>query len=565
MVAWNVPADPRLDRHEDRRVAVDVHARILAFHAQVQYTAPAHARGLRFLLYHHATRNLTDLDLVELSVGYVARGANISRTLAHELITWLQQITHDRVCCYAEARQHGYPVRPGKPHGAFRSRSLAALAGLRRAARDIEREGHPDTFTRVHAFVPRTPEAHLSDGRVQVHVVRVGEDGRPHTCLCPFHDDHHPSASLMQNAHGQSGALNCFVCGMGVGSWARATDGSIWGRKIARFDGTTRRDDSTRPWSRGSGSTSSGRSAGRVRPASQPPPPSIRSLPVQPAVSAGLASLRRTTRPPPSTTFEPDRVYEDMDRGKVVGSVRAKLGARGVLQYTWTHRSSLAELAWADRSGPVAETDAWRAAKACGHAGDPARAHLPQRMLSTGRVRATRLDFRDLRYPGLSRVIVKGVEASDRTDLLFDIDHLDLPHGRSTVRWLLRALGKVAKTAPDLLVGDVSPMRTPHGLQVWMPLLQPVDAHAVAKGGWLHERYLELARLVLAAIHKHWATGGTIDTAASNAGQAGRLPGWSLIDDFGVPIPFLSRPLGFWIDGHAMTSAEVRKASKNAS
>jgi hypothetical protein len=467
--------------------------------------------------------------LVEVSVGFVARGAGVGLNSARAAFGAFRSATVEFVLDERSAERCGWhlrPLLPGTRRGPLRTYPAETIAACRTLADELEGAGWVGGPLRsVWRSLP--PEDLRAIG-----FERLPPGGK---VRCPLHDDQDPSLVILGDPAKQCGAAYCHG-GCGAAFWTRADDGSRWVRRARRPQ------DGTEP-AIGSSIAS--------HPESRRPPEG----------AGRLGTPRRVVRAPAGATVAGPEVERLL--GDAEGHVAGDLGSAG-LRRRWS-RGVVEALAWADVAGPAAEARILAASSLVATGRSSAEVVAPARLLSVGAMRATAIELR--RIPGvepgvgLSLAVPVAFEPGQQGWALVDLDDLD-----PTIGWrgadAVALVGAVV-AQDERCSGRVAVVETsPTGVQAWVELREPVaDPRTWWRLPAVRTWYAQLSKAVLGAVRASGRSGGWVDATAAAAGRYGRRPGWRLVDGY---VPFRARLLGLFEDGNVIAPREIRLRSRSA-
>ena len=441
--------------------------------------------------------------LVECSVGYVAQGAEIGVHSARAGLGMVLDLIGRATLEPSRAREAGYPIRDVKCNrwrGPLRLLTVESVEALRTVS-DWLRENDLAIGAPVRTW-QALPEEDLRTRGYRP----LGCETRKGWVVCPLHVEAEPSLRLFDlgGSRGSRGAGYCHGCTRRV-SWTRSETGAVFVREA-----------------RGARCEASTSEAVRAR------GPSVRSR-GSAQTDFLSASPRAVVSLSPGSTI-PVETYE-RHAGSPEGYVVADRNAEG-MRRRWS-RTLLHALCWSDRSGPVAEQEAWLASGRSASLNLDSRALLPDRYLSASPLRATRFALRPLRRAKSGALAVPiAFEPGRQEWILVDIDDLDPALGWNAARFLAAVARRA--TADDRLSGRVALVTTSHsGLQVWAQLQSPEPSSRL---WWSREDVCEwydsISSKMLEDARRLGRSGGYIDRSAAAAGRYGRRPGWRLLDGF---------------------------------
>ncbi len=438
--------------------------------------------------------------LAEVSVGYIAQGAEIGLHSARAGLGMVLDLVGHATLSAEKAREAGFAIRDVKANrwrGPLRLLTSEALSALRRASAWLRENDLAvgDPVGRWRAL----PEEDLAERSF----VPLAGEARRGWALCPLHGEAKPSLRLfdLAGSRGSRGAGFCHGCQRRV-AWTRSETGEVFVRE-ARGESRAEREapsmGSTLPFT-----SLRQRARGFV----EQRPRSIVPLPCG-------ASLDAAT-------------YEQIS-GRAEGYVTGERGAEG-MRRRWG-LGVLRSLCWSERSGPVAARAAWLASCKAASLDLDHRAFLPDRYLSVSPLRATRFALRPLRALRRGSLAVpQRFEPGAQEWVLADLDDLDEALGWDAEEFVERAARRAS--ADPRLSGRLAVVRTSHGgLQVWTQLRAPEPS---SRSWWressTQEWYARLAEGLLADARASGRSGGFVDYSAAAPGRYGRKPGWRLLD-----------------------------------
>ena len=150
-------------------------------------------RILRCLLSRSQSKS--GLSYCELSVGFIAKGAEVAFETARRAWHWIKPRIGFMSIHIELARRIGFKIRHRKP-------------GLKWGQHLVLHDVAEQNLNSVSKILSLSP---VGPGRDWHEVVPV-KVGSHWMCKCPFHDDNKPSMILNRNPDGHSGASVCFVC-----------------------------------------------------------------------------------------------------------------------------------------------------------------------------------------------------------------------------------------------------------------------------------------------------------------------------------------------------------------
>jgi len=155
-----------------------------------------------------------DFQYVELSVGFIAKGAGVAFETSRRAWHWLKDRIGFLTIHIDIARRLGFRIR---------RRSAGGLWGQHLVLHDVSRKilGYVSDFLKI------APAGRLR----QWKEVLPEKAGSNWMCRCPFHDDHRPSMLLNWNSDMASGSAVCFACRGADGSYLTA----YWVKEDSKF------------------------------------------------------------------------------------------------------------------------------------------------------------------------------------------------------------------------------------------------------------------------------------------------------------------------------------------
>lgn len=443
--------------------------------------------------------------LAEISVGYVATGAEIGKHSARAGLGLVLDVIGRIKIGVQTARKQGFELRElsngGRrgPLWLFCREAIDAIGAVRDwlVASGL---GVGTSPTQWQQLQPDTLEAR---GYRHCSVVR-GD-----FAICPHHADSDPSLRLFGT--GLSGAGFCHGCGSSM-HWTTSADGAIWTRPTD--------SGSSLLFDRGPTPRTESRFRGLK----------TRVLDKPPAVIGGVS---------PVGDLSGERWSELA--GVSAGYVSGSRSSRG-MRRNWA-RPVLESLVWADRCGPVAERAAYVASGHVLKGADPIGV-LPDRFLSVSPLRAERVDLRPVPGDGddarRAIAVPSVLKPHSQEWVLVDIDDLE-----GWADWQDQACAEIAALVgrDSRLSGRCAVVETSStGVQVWAELAEVQDD---PRRWWVRDDviswYAEFSARVLIILREAGRDSGHVDISAAAPGRFGRRPGWRLEDGW---IPYRAKIIG---------------------